>query len=194
MKKIFSYSPIFILIIFILFSLSIQCYTSFQHPKVLVEADSAGYYYEEEITFADDCSSCHEQNTQYSENYSDIYDDPIYDESYNWNYYFVTPWWYDAYYYEAQPVPSADDLAPTQRRDFDRRESSDGTRYAAPSPSRPSLAKPKSESSSSSNSTPPRRHERRNKITNTPNKSKQSATPAPNRVSKKESKSKKKKK
>ncbi len=196
MKKIYFDFSLVLLAGIVFYFLFSQCYTTFQHPVVYVPVDSTTYY-EQEVTFADDCSQCHEEKQEYVENTTDIYADPVYQQNYNWNYYFVTPWWYDPYYYSGnnQAVGGDEQLAPTQRRDFDRRETPPGPNYAAPAASSPSLAKPRSSNSSnrSTNASPPKRTPRRSTISS-PTKKSQPAAPGPKRVSRTESKQKSKKK
>ncbi len=181
MKRKFIYTPIFLGLFIISLSVSMQCYTSFNHPTVYVEADSAGYYYEQEVTFYDDCSSCHEQETPYVESSSDIYNDPVYNESYNWNYFFMTPWWFDEYYYYNE-MPNQNDnyLEPPRKRDFGRRsDSADSPRYGTPSPSSPVMAKPKSDDANRSSSPPRKRPSRRQDISREDLKPKTNPAPAP---------------
>jgi len=195
MKKIYSYSPIFFMAAIVFYVLFSQCYTTFQHPIVYVPVDSTTYY-EQEVTFADDCSQCHEDQKKYVENETDIYADPVYEQNYNWNYYYITPWWYDPYYYygDNRPMAGEDQLEPTQRRDFGRRDTGPGPTYAAPAPSSSSLSKSRTNNSSnnSSNYSPPKRSERRQSVS-TPAKKSQPPASAPKRVSRTKEKKKEKK-
>ncbi|NOZ60059.1 MAG: hypothetical protein GXO74_00105 [Calditrichaeota bacterium] len=192
MKKIYLHSPIIFMVAILFYFLFSQCYTTFQHPTVYVPVDSTSYY-AQEVTFADDCSQCHEDQKKYVENETDIYADPIYEQNSDWNYYYMTPWWYDPYYYsgDSRTAVGDDQLAPTQRRDFDRRQKAPGPNYATPASSSPALSKSRS-SGSSNNSSPSKRRERRHSVS-TPAKKSQPAAPAPKRVSRTKEKKKEKK-
>jgi len=195
MKKKIVYTPVFILAVVILYSLSLQCYTTFNHPKVFVDADSTGYFHGEDVSLIDDCSSCHQQEEPYAMRESDIYDDQIYQDHYNWNYYYVTPWWFDEdYYYNSQPIRNTDSLEPTRRRDFGRRDPLNDIRPGTGSPnsSRPSLSKPQTDDTSPSTN-PTARSERRSSVSDK-NKTKKSSAPKPKRVSREKKVEKKKKK
>ena len=139
MKKFYFHSPIILLAGIVFYFLFSQCYTTFQHPIVYVPVDSTSYY-EQEVTFADDCSQCHEDQKKYIEHETDIYADPVYQQNYSWNYYYMTPWWYDPYYYYGDNNAMADDdqLAPTQRRDFGRRDTGPAVSGEKPCPSKKS--------------------------------------------------------
>ena len=183
MKHKTFYSPFFLLISILLFSFSISCYTSFNHPVVYLEADSTGFCQPVEVTLIDDCSGCHNQEDIYAESYSNLYNDPVYDESYDWNYYFVTPWWVEeSYYYEEQAPENNEELRP-QRRGFDRGGADQAPRYGTPSPSRPTLAKPASDTPTYSKPKPPKRNQRRQSVVRDNNKS-DKRTPPPKRESK----------
>jgi len=192
LKLIFSF---LLLISFaIISSISLNCYTTFQHPTVYIEEDdSTGFYHAEEVSLIDDCSACHEQKSPYVESYSETYNDEIYEENYNWNYYFVTPWWFDESYYYDEPRLQVEKnrLEPTQRRDFDRRGSAPMPRNTMPRTDRPSLAKPSSNNSSSSSTTasqPKQRNERRQTIAPGNSKPNRSLAPPAKRESRESSK------
>ena len=203
MKNKMIYLALLFISLLIFFSLSLNCYTTFQHPKVYIETeDSTGVVETEEVTLMEDCSACHEQESPYVESYSNSYDDPVYEENYNWNYYFVTPWWFDDTYYYDEPrlKVEKDRLEPTQRRGMDRRGSAPMPRNTAPRTDRPSLAKPGSDSNNSPAPAPQphKRKERRQTVTRERVSPDKASTPPPKRVSKEsvseEAKSTKKKK
>lgn len=195
-KKFYHIIAIFIFVFSTIYFLG--CYTTFKHPKLakMAEPDSTGFYHNGDVTFNDDCSSCHAQVTPYAEHSTDMYNDPLYNENYEWNYYFVTPWWYDEYYYyETQPVRNNDNLDPTQRRDFDRRETTEAPRAGAgiPDPSRPSLSKTRNDNPPT-NSTNQQRHERRESVSTNKDNLKKPAAPASTGNSVEQKKEEKKKK
>ncbi len=179
--------PLFFLTTALFLMNSMSCYTTFKHPPVYTEMeDSTGYYHtEEEIALIDDCSSCHEQESPYVEYYDDNYNDPVYDDDYNWNYYFVTPWWFDEGYYYDEPrlKTTQSRIEPTQRRTTDRRDSAPMPRYTSPRTDRPALAKPSSDSGRSSVPAPQphKRNERRQTVTRDKVKTNKPATPPPKR-------------
>ena len=148
---------------FVLFS---QCYTVFQHPTVHNATDSTDTYYSDDVSFMDDCASCHEQQSMVYDAHPDIYEDTMFDNNYNWNYYFSTPWWFEGYYYNtAQPNENSSLPRPGQR-DFNRRDIPNRTMNAAPNPSRPALAKPSNtQSAPAAPAKPAKRQERRQTIT-----------------------------
>lgn len=193
MKKLFLNGSFLVMAIVFFYMLFSQCYTTFQHPTVYVPVDSTTYY-EQEVTFADDCSQCHSDEKSKIENQNDIYAEPLYQQNYMWNYYFVTPWWYDPYYYSGTTPATAEDdnLPPTQRRDFDRRNTSPMPSYGAPAPSSPTLSKPRSGSSRRSASAPQQKRNERRQSVSPPTKKSHPSTPAPQRVPRKETKKKKK--
>ncbi|HDP97812.1 MAG TPA: hypothetical protein ENN22_01345 [bacterium] len=184
MKKHIVLSPLAVGLVVIGFSLSFQCHTTFKHPQVFFEADSTGYYHVEEVTYISDCSRCHEQQVSYAEHQNDIYQSTVYQDKYNWNYFFMTPWWFDDYYYyESRAMTDNNSLEPTQRREFDRRSSSDSARpgQGTPDPSRPSLSKQRSDNPASTST--PQRQDRRGAVSNPSSGQKESTTPEPSRVS-----------
>ena len=196
--------PLFCLSTISFLLMSMSCYTTFTHPPVYTEMeDSTGYYHtEEEIALIDDCSSCHEQESPYVESYDDTYIDPVYEEDYNWNYYFVTPWWFDeSYYYDEPRLKKAQNrIEPTQRRTTDRRDTAPMPRYGSSRADSPVLAKPSSGSGNSSAPAPQphKRNDRRQTVTRDNVKVNKPSTPPPKRTtresSKEESKGKKGKK
>jgi len=196
--------PILFLIIYGFISLFSSCYTTFKHPAVYAEMeDSTGYFHnEKEIALIEDCSSCHEQESPYVQYDNDTYNDPVYEDNYNWNYYFVTPWWLDESYYYDEPrvKTNQNQLEPTRRRTTDRRDSAPMPRYGTPRTDRPALAKPGSKSGTSSAppQQPHKRNERRQTVTRDKVKTDKPSTSPPKRTSREDSKtettSKKKKK
>lgn len=198
MNKKILIQPIFIVIVILILSLSMGCYTTFNHPKLDSYADSTGTYHYEGITFLDDCSSCHEQNTQINDAHLQVYDYPVYEENYNWQYYFVIPWWYDQYYYEDERQADANDRLPApQRRDFDRREIPPSPATALPGASGSSLAKPSTSESTPAESPQPepkKRHERRQVTTGESSKSEKATTASPTRKEREKKETKKEKK
>ena len=194
MKPKFIYLPLlFIVGIIVFFSMFLNCYTSFTHPTVYIETeDSTGYIQTEEVTLIEDCSACHEQESPYVESYSNTYNDPIYEDNYDWNYYFVTPWWFDESYYYDEPrlKTNQNRLEPTQRRGFDRRDTTPMPRNSAPRVDRPSLAKPGSDNNNISSPAPlpNKRHERRQTVTRDNVKPSEPSTPPPKRESRESSK------
>jgi len=149
--------------------------------------DSTGYYHtEEEIALIDDCSSCHEQESPYVEYYDDTYNDPVYEDDYSWNYYFVTPWWFnETYYYDEPRLKTAKDrIEPTRRRTTDRRGSAPMPRYTSPRSASPVLAKPSTDRGRSSVPAPQphKRNERRQTVTQDKVKTSKPTTPPPKRA------------
>ena len=181
----------FLLFLFIVVSFSFQCYKTINHPIVNYPADSTGYYYSKEITPIDDCSSCHKEELNNIESNFDIYNEPIYYQNYNWNYFFVTPWWYDQSYYEQEEIAQEQENLRPPDRNFGRGAAKQSPLIATPNQSRPALAKPTSESTSpKSDAKPPTRNVKRQTETNVNNKSKQNSIKPPpkSEVKKKQSK------
>ena len=145
----------------------INCYTAFNHPDIYSESDADStntYYNSDEIVFTDNCQRCHEQEMILTENYDEIYESVI--DDYDWQYYFLTPWWVDDYYYRSvQAQTGKSELPPTQKRDFGRGHLNSPPRIVTPTISRPTLAKP-SNSESSTTSGPTKRPARRETVTN----------------------------
>ncbi len=197
MKQIKFSRLIFSVLALLLFFSIFQCYTTFKHPEIYSYADSTNVYHSQEISFIEDCSHCHEQNNPLNDAHLQVYDYPFYEDNYNWQYYYVMPWWVDDFYYEGQGVESGATLPPTQRRDFDRR----GLPASAANPSAgasvTTLSKPAATSESSSQTAPQqqtqKRNERRQVVNRDDSKSQKSATTAPTR-NKKETKEIKKEK
>jgi len=153
--------------------LTIQCYTTFQHPPVeTASADSTDGYRSETISFVDNCSSCHVQNDPLTDSHLQLYDAPQYDDNYSWQYYYVLPWWMDDdYYYQDQLTNTNQDnhLPAPLPRSFERRSIPASPATASPGISGGALAKPSSNNSSSSGSEttqakPTKRHARRQAI------------------------------
>jgi hypothetical protein len=189
---------IFLIFGFLMFLIFFQCYTTFKHPPISSNADSTEAYHSKEINFLEDCSSCHEQNNPINDSHLQVYDDPLYQDNYNWQYYYVIPWWIDAYYYEDNMAQQKDILPAPQRRDFDRRETP--TSSATPSSGTPgaSLAKPSTNTSSSSepssSETPPqKRNERREIAAKEKSQSQQPTNTGPERRKREDDKTKKEK-
>lgn len=174
---------ILLIIFFLIFSVS--CYTTFKHPQVYTYSDSTNVYNFQQISFIEDCSSCHEQNNPINDAHLQVYDYPSYEENYNWQYYYVIPWWVEESYYEGQRAESKESLPATQRRDFDRREQSPSSATASPGVSGATLSKP----TTTGESTPPaspqpdekKRHERRDAINQEGSKSQESNKAEPTR-------------
>jgi hypothetical protein len=188
------FSVLGLLLLFSIF----QCYTTFKHPEIYSYADSTDVYHSQEISFIEDCSSCHEQNDPINDAHLQVYDYPLYQENYNWQYYYVIPWWVDEYYYEGQRQESGATLPPTQRRDFDRRGMPATPATPSPGVSGATLSKPAATSESSSQTTPQqntqKRNERRQVVNKDGTKSQESTTTAPTRNKKETKETKKKKK
>ena len=188
MNKIKITQLIFSVLVFLLFVISIRCYTTFKHPQVYSSSDSTDVYHSQEISFIDDCSSCHEQHNPINDPHLQVYDYPLYEENYSWQYYYVIPWWIDEYYYEEnQELRSGDKLSAPQRRNFDRREISPSPATASPNASGASLSKPSSNEAAPETSTQPqpkKRHERRQSINRESSKSEESTPTTPTRKKK----------
>jgi len=176
----------------------VQCYTTFKHPQVYLNSDSTDDYHTKEISFLEDCSSCHEQNSPINDSHLQVYGNPLYQDNYNWQYYYVIPWWIDAYYYENQLTQQKDVLPAPQRRDFDRRDTSPSS--ATPSSGTPgaSISKPaispSSSDTSASGEQPQQRNERREIVDKEKSESQQSTTAGPERKKREDDKTKKEKK
>ncbi|MCX6152301.1 MAG: hypothetical protein NTX22_17380 [Ignavibacteriales bacterium] len=99
---------LFVIIIITFLSLITGCYTILVHPSI-ENTDENGYTYENNVTFYDDCSSCHKDiaprnivtpeilktHPSYSNfSYYDLNED-YYSDSYfgNYGYYYNYPWW-----------------------------------------------------------------------------------------------------
>jgi len=183
---------LFSISIFLLFLITIRCYTTFKHPQVYSTSDSTDVYYSEEITFLNDCSSCHEQNNPVNDPHLQVYDYPLYEENYSWQYYYIIPWWIDEYYYEEdQEVKPEDKLPAPQRRNFDRRGISPSPATTSPNASGASLSKPSTNEASTETSPQPepkKRQERRQVVNKESQKSQKSITPIPTRKKKQKDK------
>ncbi len=152
-----------VVLLFFIIIFWVRCYTTFKHPEIYSTSDSTNVYYHEEITFIEDCSSCHEQNDPINDTHLQVYDYPLYQENYNWQYYYVIPWWIDEYYYQEQPVSSEEKLPAPQRRDFDRRGMSPSVTTESPNPPGISLSKPATTDSTPGASPPPSKSPKRPK-------------------------------
>jgi len=174
----------------LLFFSIFQCYTTFKHPEISSDADSTSVYHSQQISFVEDCSSCHVQNDPINDAHLQVYDYPLYQENYSWQYYYVIPWWVDEYYYEDHQAESGATLPPTQRRDFDRRGIPATPATPSPAASGATLSKPAATGESSTAPSPQptqqKRNERRGEVNRDESKS-QGTTTAPTR-SKKETK------
>ena len=173
------------------------CYTTFNHPPIYSYGDSTDVYLADEVTFLDDCSSCHERDLAIEDTHHQLYDAPAYTDDYSWQYYYVTPWWIDEYYYLEEAQDNADSQLPaTQRRGFDRREVPTSPSAAAPGSATPtsSLAKPATEEQAPAVAPPPlpQRNERRQVVT--PDNSRIERQPPPPETNQTETKAKKKEK
>jgi len=182
--------PVILCVVLLLSCFSIQCYTTLRHPSVVLQQEGSEGYHSSEITFMDDCSACHEQSSAITEPYSEIYYDSVYDQDYEWQYFFDLPWWIDEYYYESYPADLGSPVRPPERRPFEKGEIGTTPMHVTPSTSRPALSK--TPSSDSNSSQPTQRHGRREAMTNKNKESAKSTTPAPTRE-KKDKKTKKKK-
>lgn len=185
MKKKITFLPACITMIFLIISALMNCYTTFRHPRVHSSSDSSEVNHSAEITFQDDCSSCHEPNQTINDPYAPVYENPIYEQKDNWGYYYAIPWWSDQYYYENRQAKMNDNLPPTQKRDFDRREGTPSPAIATPGVSTPTLSKPAAkettEPAPASSQQPIKRHERRLEATGDRSKSDQTKSPSPTR-------------
>lgn len=185
-----------VLIIFIII-IGGSCYTTFKHPKIYSTADSTYVYQHDEITFIEDCSSCHDQNDPITDTHLQVYDYPLYQDNYNWQYYYVIPWWVDEYYYQEQSISSPDNLPAPQRRDFDRREMSPSVTTESSIPPGVSLSKPTTTDTTPEQTPPatqsPKRQKRREVIVKE-NPGSQKSTTTTSTQEKKEKKEAKKKK
>lgn len=190
MKQIKNTRIIFSILGLFVFFTFVQCYTTFKHPEIYSASDSTGVYHSQEISFIEDCSSCHEQSNPLKDAHLQVYNYPQYEENYNWQYYYVMPWWVDEYYYGSQPAESKELLQPTQRRDFDRRGLPATSATASPGVSGATLSKPTSTSESSPAATTQpeekKRQERREVVNKDGSKSQQSTTTTPTRTKKEE--------
>ncbi len=186
--------------IFLLLSIIIilfwgSCYTTFKHPEIYSASDSTGVYHSQEISFIEDCSSCHEQNNPINDTHLQVYDYPLYEDNYNWQYYYVMPWWVDEYYHGSQRAESKDILQPTQRRDFDRRGMPATSATASPGVSGATLSKPTATGDSSPQASPQpkqqKRQERRPVVNKDGSKSQESTTTTPTRTKREKKETKK---
>lgn len=190
MKTKTHHRPVMWGLIIVLSLFSVQCYTTLRHPDVALQQEEGESYHNTEITFVDDCSSCHEQSSTVADPYVEIYYDPAYELDYDWQYFFDLPWWIDEYYYQPQPAELASPIHPPEKRPFDKGEIGTTPMHVTPSTSRPALTK--TPSSESETAQPAQRHDRRDALTNQNKESSKSTTPAPTRE-KKDKKSTKKK-
>jgi hypothetical protein len=185
------------LAVLLVFSFSFSCYTTFKHPQIYSYSDSTDIYHSEEITFLNDCSSCHEQDDPVQDVHLQLYDYPGYHDNYNWQYYFAMPWWVDPYYYGEQPGELSNQLPAPQRRDFERRDVPPSPATSMPGGSGATLSKPSSSDAASSETSPPKpqqRNERREAITDKKSESQKTTIPSPTRKEKEQQESKKKEK
>lgn len=175
-KRILPISPI-VIVMATCFLLA-QCYTTFRHPILYSMADSLAAPLPQEVTFMDNCSSCHDQTHPLIHSPANFQGDPMMDRNYSWQYFYTMPWWLDSYYYENQPANLEDRLPPTERRDFDRREVPPSSAVENPAGGVPSLSKPASETPPPAVAPPPpQRHERRQITTNGSTKVERPAAP-----------------
>jgi hypothetical protein len=195
MKQIKNTRIIFSILGLLLFFTFVQCYTTFKHPEIYSASDSTGVYHSQDISFIEDCSSCHEQSNPLNDAHLQVYDYPLYEENYNWQYYYVMPWWVDEYYYGSQRAESKDILQPTQRRDFDRRGMPATSATSSPGVSGATLSKPTATSDSSTQVSPQpkeqKRQERREVVNKDGSKSQESTPTTPTRTKKEKKETKK---
>ena len=135
--------------------LIVGCYTTFKHPHVENTAIEEEEYQEYHVSHMDDCSQCHVDDQIYYQYGYDAYNDVDVNtyNSYNWDYYHDTPWWSAPVYYSS-PSPGKSgsaSLPPTQKRDYQRRNTS-GSNVSTSSPPPPSSAVSKSSANSGSSS------------------------------------------
>lgn len=182
----------------LLFFTIFQCYTTFKHPAVHTYSDSTDVYHSQQISFIEDCSSCHIPNNPINDAHLQVYDNPLYEENYNWQYYYVIPWWVDEYYYENHRAGSGETLPATQRRDFDRRELPATSATSSSGVSGATLSKPTTTGESSTATSPQpeqqKRSERREAVNRADSKSQEATTPIPTRTKKETEETKKEKK
>ena len=185
-----------ILVVSLLFA-TMQCYTTFKHPQISSYSDSTDVYHSEEISFIDDCYACHEQDDPVDDSHLQIYDYPVYEDNYSWQYYYAIPWWVDDYYYETRTPNAQKPILPApQRRNYDRRAIPPSTATTSSGVSGGSLSKPASDNSTTSTpsqSAPPKRNERR-QITSKNSNSNESTQSGPAREKREDKKTKKEKK
>ncbi len=185
------------ILVFLLFLIFAQCYTAFKHPEIYSYSDSTQVYHSKEINFLEDCSSCHVQDDPVNDSHLQVYDHPLYQDNYNWQYYYVIPWWVDNYYYQDHLAKQKDILPAPQRRDFDRREMPASSASPSTVTSGATLSKPNSNettpASSSSETQPQKRNERREVVPRDKKDSKQSTPTAPERKKREDQKTKKEK-
>lgn len=195
-KKLLNSHYLISLSMFILFCFLVQCYTTFKHPQIYSYSDSTDVYLTEEVTYMDDCSSCHDQNSPVNDPHYHLYQSRIYEENYNWQYYYVNPWWIDEHYNEELEKELNEKLPATQQRNFDRRDIPPSPATVTPnSATSPSLSKPStSEPAPPESPQPKKRHERRKAITKESSKSEKSATSTPTRKKRDQKETKKEKK
>lgn len=195
MKQTYIIRILFSSLILLLFVIFVQCYTTFKHPEIFSHSDSTEVYHSKEINFLEDCSSCHVQDDPVNDSHLQVYDNPLYQDNYNWQYYYVMPWWIDDYYYQDHLASQKDVLPAPQRRDFDRREMPASSATPATVTSGATLSKPAnsepSPAPSSSESQPQKRNERREVVPREKSDSKQSTTTAPDRKKREDQKTKK---
>lgn len=185
------------LFIFIIFFGS-SCYTTFKHPEIYSNSDSTETYHSKDINFAEDCSSCHVQDDPINDSHLQVYDYPLYQDNYKWDYYYVIPWWVDNYYYQDHHLAKQKDILPApERRDFDRREIPASAATPSAATSGATLSKPNSNettpASSSSEPQPQKRNERREIVPRDKTDSKQATPTAPERKKREDQKTKKEK-
>lgn len=156
-----------------------QCYTTLRHPILYSVADSLAAPQPQEVTFMDDCSSCHNQTHPLIHSPVAFRGEPMTDHDYSWQYFYTMPWWLDSYYYEDSPADLENPLPPTERRNFDRREVPSSSAVESPAGGTPALSKPASDvpSPAAPPPPPPQRHERRQISTGESNKVERPATP-----------------
>lgn len=197
MKKKKLTRHLFFILGVLLFFATMQCYTTFKHPKIYSDTDSTGVYHSEEVSFMDDCSACHEQNDPLIDPHLQIYDYPVYEQNYSWQYYYAIPWWVDEYYYEERDQSETNASLPAPaRRGFDRRKIPPSSASPTSGVSGGSLSKPSSENSKASESAQPKPNKRseRRQVKSKDSNSKNSTQAGPDRVKREENNTKKEKK
>jgi hypothetical protein len=111
---------------------SIGCYTLLKHPRVQTEDEVASPYEPERVSFADNCTSCHNAaSLAYHQRAVPL---PAQFVSPRWDYYYDYPWWIP--YYAAGDATSEEEQ---KQRPFDRRhmrqpDESNPTQASSPQP------------------------------------------------------------
>lgn len=106
----------------------VGCYTMISHPRLSDEMITESEYIDQDVSYIDECSQCHENYHQFQAPYTDTFhafDWEGYDY-YDWQYYYDIPWWQEERYYISVSRDEGDEsLPPTHKRDFNRRGSSE---------------------------------------------------------------------